>query len=80
MLLKDSNILKKYYRLAKVGSVMPGEDGRIRRVKLLYKNPGSSKFSETERCIQNIVVIVPNDWKEEDVEAAVLQDLQVNKL
>lgn len=70
VLLKDSNVLKREYRLARVKEVIPGDDGHVRRVVLEYKNHGSKKsdnsaeeeanFSTTERSIHNIVVIVPN--------------------
>jgi len=78
VLLRDCNPLDRSYRLMKVKEVYPGEDGRVRRVLLQYKNiPDSSvdvsklKFKETERSIHNIAVIVPVDWKPEDIEIAV---------
>ena len=73
---------------------MPSQDDVVRRIKVAYKNLQDtgksvndatkdlkrSRFSETERSVQNIVVIVPADWKDDDIEAAVLQDLKVNKV
>lgn len=94
VLVKDANLLRNEYRLARVGDVITGDDGHVRRVKLLYKilddgrtlpaeaaeDLKKAKFQETERSVQNIVVIVPSDWKEQDIEDAVLEDLKVNRV
>ena len=94
VLMKNSNVLRNEYKLAKVAEALPGPDGNVRRVKLIYKNLDSEKtkpmevtkelkkvkFAETERSVQNIVVIVPNDWSESEIEAAVLTDLKVNQV
>ena len=72
-------------------SPTPGEDGKVREVTLNYKNLEetrkdvkkavhnllSTKFSETERSVQNIAVIVPADWQENEIEDAVTQGLKV---
>ena len=85
VLLKESNQLKAEYKLAKVKTADPGPDGKVRRVTLIYKNlkpTGTcpkkadkdlkgATFSETDRCIQNIIVIVPSDYSPEDIDAAV---------
>ena len=94
VLVKDSNVLRNEYRLARVGEVVVGGDGGVRRVKLHYKNLDPSqtgpenaaediknaKLCETERSVQNIAVIVPNDWSYEDMETAVLCDLKVQQV
>ena len=81
--MKDSNLVRGNYRLAKVKEVVRGEDGHVRRVTLIYKNPeaGTSiqegkKYVEVERSVQNVVVIVPADWTFEDTEAAVTSGLR----
>ena len=86
VLLRESNQLRGEYKLAKVTEANPSEDGKVRRIKLAYKNLQNTganiskakddlkkhtKFSETERCVQNIVVIVPVDWSEEEMDTAV---------
>ena len=89
VLMKDSNLLRCEYRLARVKETFPGEDGHVRRVKLEYKNLQQTgnvrsavedlkktKFTEVERSIHNIAVIVPVDWSQEDTEAAVTSGLQ----
>jgi len=82
VLWKENNPLQPTYNLARVKSVVPGEDGKVRRVRLEYKNVGpgtdlqGAKFRETERSIHSLVVIVPADWKEEDCEEAVHQGRQ----
>ena len=89
VLLRESNQLKAEYRLARVSEAKPGEDGKVRRIKLVYKNlhpTGTSgtkakedlkksSYYETERCVQNVVVIVPVDWSQEDADAAVTQGI-----
>jgi len=89
VLLKDSNLLRGEYRMARVKDVVKGEDGHVRRVKLEYKNlqpTGSSvsqavkdlqsrEFQETERSIHNVAVIVPADWTDEEIETAVTSGL-----
>ena len=91
VLVKDSNLLKRTYRMARVKEVFPGEDGKVRRVLLEYKNLPeaenqmknvkrdlkNAKFTEIERAIQNIVVIVPADWSDSEIEKAVTQDLRM---
>ena len=85
VLLKESSQLKGEYKLARVKEAKPAEDGHVRRVTLQYKNlkpTGTSPtkanndlrkttFSETERSVQNVVVIVPSDWSPEDIDTAV---------
>jgi hypothetical protein len=62
VLLKDSNLLRREYRLARVTEVKPSVDGHARRILLQYKtHPDDTIFKTTERSIQNIVVIIPND-------------------
>ena len=89
VLLKESNQLRGEYKLAKVTEAIPGRDGKVRRVKIGYKNLQptghnmknavddlkKTKFSETERCVQNIVVIVPVDVSQEEMDIAVTQGI-----
>ena len=89
VLLKESNVLKREYRLAKVRDVKPGNDGHIRKVTLEYKNLDNtgtnvnaadqslknSTFNTTERSIQNIVVIVPVDWEPDVIEETITKEL-----
>ena len=82
VLVKEANLLKGEYRRARVKETKQGADGRVRRVILQYKNLGEksklkgAKFSETERSIHNIAVIVPVDWKDKEIEEAVTQGIQ----
>ena len=85
VLLKESNILKREYKLARVKETKVGDDGHVRRITLEYKNLSSTgtnqdvaskdlkstPFSTTERSIHNVVVIVPVDWKPDEIEAVV---------
>ena len=89
VLLKESNQLRGEYKLARVSKAEPGVDGKVRRITVIYKNLADtgtdvkkaksdlkkSTFSETERCIQNVVVIVPVDWTAEDIDSAVTKGI-----
>ncbi len=81
VLLRESNVLQELYKLARVKKAIKGEDGHVRRVLLEYRSPGQGqpqdqgKLKETERSIHNVVVIVPVDWKAEDVEQAVVDGM-----
>ena len=91
VLLKESNPMKCEYKLCRIKEVFPGDDGKVRRVTLVYKNLDETgkdvskavqdlqktEFSETERSVQNIAVIVPADWKDKEIEEAVTQGLKV---
>lgn len=76
VLMKEANLLQCEYKLARVKEVIPGADGHVRRVKLEYRNPNQKKFTEVERSIHTIAVIVPADWSQEETEAAVTSGLQ----
>lgn len=68
VLVADLNVLKGEYRLARVSKVLPSADGRVRRVKIMYKRhrPGEriheyrgASDTEIERSVQRLVLIVP---------------------
>ena len=72
MMKKDSE-LASTYRMAVVRKAVVDPDGKVRRVFLTYRNvdgsavtkPGGLK--ETERSVHNLIVIVPRDYKEEEI-------------
>ena len=76
VLMKDASLLSKKFTLAKITAVKAGEDGHVRSVDLQYKNPGHRAFTTVTRSVHNLVVVVPVDWSEEDVERAVQEDLK----
>jgi hypothetical protein len=66
VLVKDANIIRGNWKLGKVSKVFCGEDQRVRRCTVIYKNilPGlqiPNKFTSIERPIQDVIVIVPVD-------------------
>ena len=67
VLVKDANLVRGEYRLARVQKVHEGSDGRVRRAVVEYKLSGQSPFRTTERAIHNLCVIVPVDWSYEEV-------------
>ena len=86
VLVQDASLLSCLYKLAVVKEVKTGVDGHVRTVRLVYKNVSASKdlknckFMETERSIHKIAVIVPVDWKQEDLEAAIMEDLSLDEV
>ena len=58
-LIRYKSELKGRYRLGRVKSVKVGEDGAVRTVTLLYKNPNEKNFREVDRSVHGIAVIVP---------------------
>ena len=71
----NENEIKGKYKLGRVKEVIPSRtDNIVRKAIIEYKNVSASskleklKMKETERAIHNLVVIVPNDYSEEDSE------------
>ena len=67
VMVKDKNVLRGNWRLARVHEVHPGADGKVRNVTLSYKmlEPGSNysggKSTYIKRSVHNLVVILPID-------------------
>ena len=40
-----------------VTNVKPGDDGKVRRVTLKYRNDGERLFRETSRSVRDLVII-----------------------
>ena len=72
VLIQDSNQIRGQWKLGKVSEVFPGDDGRVRKVHVIYKNPRlgepSNKYSgkdytTIERSTNRLVLLVPVDDK-----------------
>ena len=67
VMIQDSNNLRGKYKMGIVTETYPSNDGRVRRVKVSYKNNTEgpnytgAKFVSVERAVQKLIVIVPND-------------------
>ena len=65
VIVQDSNILRGEWKLALVRSVVPSDDGKVRRVHVSYKNDNGGRdyhgtnYVTIERPIQKLVVVVP---------------------
>ena len=65
VLIKDSNSKRGSWRMARVMEANPGDDGKVRNVKVKYKicQPGLSckgqNFTVIDRSVQNLVLILP---------------------
>ena len=60
VIIADKNLKRGEWKL---GQVKPGIDDKVRRVTLQYKNKCSNVFTEIDRPVQRIVVILPVDEK-----------------
>ena len=58
---RDNSQIRGSWKLARVSKVYPSNDGRVRKVELEYKNKNSNQYTEIERPVQRLVVIVPVD-------------------
>ena len=70
VLVADSNPLKAQYSLARVHQTIPSADGKIRKVKVAYKNYkvgealheySGAKDKIVERAVQSLSLLVPVD-------------------
>ena len=63
--MQDSNAIRGNWKLGKIEKVYPSNDGRVRKVSVLYKNVDKSttykggSFVEVERPVQKLVVLLP---------------------
>jgi hypothetical protein len=66
VLMKEETLTSLRYRRGRITAVKQGEDDHARSVEVTYKNPNEEVFRTTWRTIQNLVLLVPADFKEED--------------
>ena len=75
VLIQDSNLIRGQWKLGKVSKVFPGEDGKVRKVYVQYKNPKPGElvnkyegrgYVTVERAVNKLVVILSSDDKLED--------------
>ena len=66
-MMKDQNVLRGSWKLARVHQVHPGTDGRVRNVTLSYKilEAGAKyegrKDTYVDRSVHNLVLVLPID-------------------
>ena len=62
VLIKDKNLARNHWPMAKVRSTKPSSDGRIRNVTLtLPPLPGRTNMRSLDRAIQDLVLLIPAD-------------------
>ena len=70
VLIQDSNAIRGEWKLGKVTDVFPGDDGKVRRVMVAYKNlrPDDHptvyrgiKYTTVERPVQRLILLVAVD-------------------
>jgi hypothetical protein len=73
VLIQDSNQVRGQWKLGKVSEVFPGEDGKVRKVHVVYKNPKAGEplhkysgrgYVTVERSVNRLVLVVPVDEKD----------------
>lgn len=70
VIIQDSNQIRGKWRLGKISKVFPGQDGKVRRVHVQYKNPKPGEpvtkyegrgYVTVERAVNRLVVLIPAD-------------------
>ena len=61
IMIADKHLKRGEWKLGKISRAELGIDRKVRRVTIMYKNKGSNIFTEIERPVQRIVVILPVD-------------------
>ena len=59
MIIQDSNLKRGEWKMGRVSQVYPGNDGKVRKVEVEYKNTDSTTYVRIERAVQRLVVILP---------------------
>ena len=73
VLIQDSNQVRGQWKLGRVSEVFSGEDGKVRKVQVVYKNPKPGEplqkysgrgYVTVERSVNRLVLVVPVDEKD----------------
>ena len=81
VLIKDESRISNTYKLGKVAEVMKGEDGKVRKARVEYKNVQhdtdikKAPWMSTERSVHGLAVIVPVDYTQEEIDSDVSKDI-----
>ena len=59
VIIADKNSPRGQWKLGKINNGQAGIDGKVRRVSIQYKNKNSDIYTEIERPVQKVVVILP---------------------
>ena len=60
VLIQDSNEIRGRWKMGLVTEPLPSEDGKVRRVKLVYRTEAGAK-QEVERPVQRLILLVAAD-------------------
>ena len=80
VLLKDESKVSTSYKLGRVSKVIPSDDGKVRKVCVEYKNASAdaalhkAPMMTTERSVHGLVVIVPADYNQDEIDRLITQD------
>ena len=76
VLIKDSNQVRGNWKLGKVSEANPGDDGKVRKVEVQYKNPKPGEpvnqyhgqgYVTVQQPVQRLVVLIPADEETEEI-------------
>ena len=59
VIIADKNSPRGKWKMGKINNVQAGIDVKVRRVSIQYKNKNSDVYTEIERPVQKVVVILP---------------------
>ena len=86
VLIKEESKISSSYKLGRVAEVFEGEDGRVRRARVEYKNVSAetslvkAPMMSTERSVHGLVVIVPVNFTSQQIEDSVTEDIKHKSL
>ena len=76
VLIQDSNQVRGNWKLGKVSEANQGDDGKVRKVEVQYKNPKPGEpvnqyhgqgYVTVQRPVQRLVVLIPADEETEEI-------------
>lgn len=70
VLIQDSNVIRGEWKMGVVTETHPGDDGKVRRVTVSYKNIhdensyGGIRYTRIERPVQRLIVLIPAEERQ----------------
>ena len=66
VLISEKHIPRGQWKLGKISKVEPGDDDKVRRVHIQYRNKSDSSLITVERPVQRLIVILPAEEQVHD--------------
>ena len=61
VIISEKDAPRCQWKMGKISNVEPGIDTKVQRITVQYKHKGSNKYTEIERPVQKLVLILPID-------------------